>query len=103
MRIGVPKEVTPGERRVAMAPDVVKKLVASGNEVVIEQGAGLAAAYRDSDFEAAGAKIEPDYKKVWDSDIVLKVQKPGERPDGTDELSLVKEGSLYIGFRNNFV
>jgi NAD(P) transhydrogenase subunit alpha len=103
MRIGIPKEITPGEYRVAMAPDVVKKLVASGNSVVLERGAGLAAAFRDSDFEAAGATIEDDHKKVWASDIVLKVAKPTEHADGTDELSLLAEGCLYVSFLNPLV
>jgi NAD(P) transhydrogenase subunit alpha len=100
MRIGVPKEVAPGENRVAMAPDVAKKLTKLKCDVVVEAGAGLAAGYRDSDYEEAGATIESDYKKVWDSECVLKVAKPGEREDGTDELSLLKEGCLYVSFLN---
>lgn len=100
MRIGVPAEVTPGERRVAIAPDVVKKLVKGGNEVVVEQGAGAQAGFRDEDLAAAGATIESDYKAVWHADVVLKVAKPTERKDGTDELSLLREGSLYVSFLN---
>jgi NAD(P) transhydrogenase subunit alpha len=100
MRIGIPKEITRGERRVAMAPDVCKKLVKLGNEVVIEKGAGLSAGFRDTNYEEAGATIEEDYKKVWDSDLVLKVAKPTEREDGTDELSLLKDGCLYVSFLN---
>jgi H+-translocating NAD(P) transhydrogenase subunit alpha len=100
MKIGVPKETMRGERRVAIAPDVVKKLCKSGFEVLIEAGAGLEAGFRDADLEKAGATIEADYKRVWQADVVLKVQKPTERPDGTDELSLLREGSIYIGFLN---
>lgn len=100
MRIGVPAEVTPGERRVAIAPDVVKKLVKGGHEVVIEAGAGLEAGFRDEELEAAGARMEPDHKAVWQADVVLKVQKPTERRDGSDELSLLREGSVYVSFLN---
>jgi H+-translocating NAD(P) transhydrogenase subunit alpha len=57
MRIGVPKETAAGERRVAMVPDVVRRLAASGHEVVIESGAGVAAGLPDEDFTAAGAQI----------------------------------------------
>lgn len=100
MKIGVPKEITPGERRVAITPDVVKKLKKGDVEIVVEKDAGLEAGFPDAAFEQVGAKIEADVKAVWQSDIVLKVQKPGERPDGTDEISLMKEGSLYISFLN---
>lgn len=101
MKIGVPKEIARGERRVALVPDVVKKLLKGGGvEVVIEQGAGLEAGFTDEAYEEVGAKIEPDFKAVWQSDIVLKVQKPGEREDGTDEISLLKAGALLIGYLN---
>jgi len=53
--IGVPKETTPGERRVALVPDVAKKLIALGAALCIERGAGAAASFRDEDY--AGAAI----------------------------------------------
>ena len=57
MRIGVPREATDGERRVALVPESVSRLVKSGVEVVVERGAGLAANFPDDQYEKAGASI----------------------------------------------
>ncbi|MFZ9888769.1 MAG: Re/Si-specific NAD(P)(+) transhydrogenase subunit alpha [Myxococcota bacterium] len=100
MRIGVPAETARGERRVAIAPDVIKKLVKGGNQVLVESQAGFGAGFSDEDFIGAGAEVTEDFKRVWAADIVLKVQKPGERSDGTDELSLLREGSVFVSFLN---
>jgi NAD(P) transhydrogenase subunit alpha len=89
MRIGVPKETAQGERRVALVPEVVAKLVPAGFEVLVEQGAGEAASFPDASFEEAGAgKGDP-----WGADVVVKVQKPG-----TEEVGRLREGQLLIGF-----
>ena len=90
MRIGVPKETTAGERRVALTPEVVAKLVEAGLLVVVERGAGSAASFVDSAYEEAGATIADS---AWDADIVVKVQKPS-----ADEVSRLRSGSVLIGF-----
>ncbi len=75
MRIGVPKEVHPGEKRVATTPDVIGQLHKLGFEVAVESGAGEHASFGDSAYEAAGATIVHDTRKLWsDSDIVMKVR-----------------------------
>ncbi len=75
MRIGVPKETAERERRVALVPDVVKALTAKELEVVVEPGAGEAAAYPDSAFSEAGAKLGD----AWGADVVLRVAPPDRR------------------------
>lgn len=69
MRIGVPKETAGGERRVALVPDIVRKLMAQGHEVVLEPGAGVQAGISDGLFEQAGATLGGD---VWAADVVAK-------------------------------
>src|SRR5512132_3281242 len=77
MKIAVPKERMPGETRVATSPDVVKKFVGLGLEVVIEAGAGEDAAMTDAEFRDAGAVIaEDETAALRDADVVLKVQRP---------------------------
>ena len=98
MKIGIPKEVFPGERRVAMTPDVAKKLVKDEHTVLLEKEAGLSAGFRDEDYEAVGVEITEDFHACWKSEIVLKVREPGKRPDGQDELELIQEGSITISF-----
>ena len=73
MRIGVPRETAPGERRVALVPEVVAKLVEGGHTVVVERGAGSAASFADAQYEEAGATL---VDSAWDADAVVKVQKP---------------------------
>ncbi|MEO0685342.1 MAG: Re/Si-specific NAD(P)(+) transhydrogenase subunit alpha [Cyanobacteria bacterium J06649_11] len=101
MRIAVAKEIEASERRVALIPDVVSKLVQQGFEVSIESGAGEKALFNDSDYEAAGATIISDTAKLWgEADILLKVSPPSQREDGSSEINLLKEGSIFIGFLN---
>ncbi|MDP9188318.1 MAG: Re/Si-specific NAD(P)(+) transhydrogenase subunit alpha [Actinomycetota bacterium] len=91
MKIGVPKETAERERRVALVPDVVKQLTATGGlEVVVEPGAGERASYPDDAYADAGAKLEGD---VWGADVVLKVAPPSE-----DEVSKLSSGQVLIGF-----
>ena len=101
MRIAVAKEIEANERRVALIPDVVSKLVKQGFEIWIESGAGEKALFNDSDYEAAGAKIISDTGSLWrEADILLKVSPPQQKEDGSAEIDLLKEGSVYIGFLN---
>ena len=77
MRIGVPLETAPGERRVALVPDAVGRLAKAGHAVVIQRGAGTSAGFSDRDYESKGATLAGDYAAtVAGTDIVLKVQKP---------------------------
>ena len=93
MHIGVPAEIYPGEARVAATPETVKKLVAGGRHIVfVQHGAGEGAAIRDSDYEAAGARIVSSAAEAYQADIVLKVRKPEAQ-----ELALLRKGSLLIG------
>jgi H+-translocating NAD(P) transhydrogenase subunit alpha len=93
-RIGVPKEVFPGEKRVATVPDVVTKLVKLGFAVVVEQGAGEQADLSDAAYVEAGATIAPNAAALWSgSDIVFKVRAPT-----ADEVALMHEGQTLIGF-----
>src|SRR5258708_940489 len=90
LTLGVPAEKAYGERRVALVPEVVRKLSAQGHEVVVERGAGAAAMVPDALFEEAGAVLGDG---VWGSDVVVKVAPPSE-----DEIECLKQGSVVIGF-----
>ena len=93
-RIGVPREVFPGEKRVATVPDVVTKLVKLGFAVRVEQGAGDLADLSDDAYLQAGATIAPNAQALWSgSDIVFKVRAPTP-----DEVALMHEGQTVIGF-----
>src|SRR5690606_36985283 len=93
-RIGVPREIFPGEKRVATVPEVVEKLVKLGFQVAVEAGAGEAANFSDESYSAAGAEIVQGAAALWaESDIVLKT-----RPPSTEEVSLMREGGILIGF-----
>jgi NAD(P) transhydrogenase subunit alpha len=93
MKIAVPKETAAGERRVALVPDVVRKLTGSGHEVVVQAGAGEAAMIPDSLYEEAGANIVSDPAAAWDADVVVKVAPPSE-----EEVGRLKGDSVLIGF-----
>jgi NAD(P) transhydrogenase subunit alpha len=82
MRIGVPKEIHDGERRVATTPDVAIQLIKLGYDVAIERGAGESASYSDAAYEAAGCEIVSSARDIWkSSDIILKVRGPeGKEP-----------------------
>jgi proton-translocating NAD(P)+ transhydrogenase subunit alpha len=89
MQIGVPKETAPGERRVALVPEIVAKLVSSGIDVVIEPGAGEAASFTDEGFREAGATLGDP----WEAELVAKVRKPSG-----EELGRLREGQVLVGF-----
>jgi len=94
--VAVPKETVAGERRVALTPDVVKRLVKQAVEVRVERGAGVGAAHPDTEYEAAGAKIVAEAEVVWrDADIVLRVQRP--LIDGPNEVAQLREGGVVVG------
>ncbi len=99
MKIGVPREIIPGEKRVAITPEVASKLAKSGFEVTVETGAGTAAGFSDGDYKAAGATIAPSAAAaLGDADAVLKVRRPVLNPaTGTHEVDLLKPNALLIG------
>jgi NAD(P) transhydrogenase subunit alpha len=89
MRLGVPKESRPGERRVALIPDAVESLTGKGLEVVVEAGAGEGSGHPDDQYTDAGATIGD----AWGADIVLHVSPPS-----VEEIGRVGRGKLLIGF-----
>src|SRR6266700_2262895 len=92
MKIGVPKETAANERRVALVPDTAGRLVKTGLEVVVEQGAGTAAAFPDDAYRAAGAGLVATPAAVFGgSDVVLKVQPPAPA-----EVALCREGAALV-------
>jgi NAD(P) transhydrogenase subunit alpha len=95
MRIGVPAESRPGETRVAATPETVKKLAAR-HKVVVQAGAGLAAAVTDEAYAAAGARIA-GAQEAFGADLVLKVRSP----DAT-ELGWMKPGAALVGMLDPF-
>jgi NAD(P) transhydrogenase subunit alpha len=90
MKVGVPKERASDERRVALVPDLVARLVGTGFEIAVERGAGEAASFPDQAFEEAGAAIVDD---AYDAEAVVKVQKPSE-----GELEGLRGGQVLIAF-----
>jgi len=99
MKVAVPREIKPDERRVALAPESVKKLIKAGLSVSVEAGAGLAASFPDEQFREAGAAIEGDVGALLGgADFVVKVQPPMESAAlGRHEVDLFREGSMLLG------
>ena len=94
LMIGVPREIFPGEKRVATVPEVVGKLTRLGFGVSIESGAGVAADFGDEAYRAAGAQIVPDAAGLWAAaDVVFKVRAPGDA-----EIALMKPGTTLVSF-----
>ncbi|MBA2597451.1 MAG: Re/Si-specific NAD(P)(+) transhydrogenase subunit alpha [Chloroflexia bacterium] len=89
--VGVPRESAPGEQRVAMTPDTVKRLTATGVVVRVEHDAGLASGHNDDAYVASGATIVPDPGPVYEAQVVIKVQKPD-----TTEAALLTPGTTLI-------
>ena len=101
MKVGIIKERRPGELRVAITPDTVKKYIAMGLSVFIESKAGLAAAITDQSYQDSGANIVKTSREALEkADIVLKVQKPiipeKQGNSGLDEVALMKDGAVLI-------
>lgn len=97
MRLGLPREITTGERRTALVPETVEKLTRGGVEVLVEAGAGSGSFIDDELYRTAGATIVPDASGLYGSaDVVVKVQRPTERPDGQHEADLLREGGVLV-------
>jgi len=89
MKVGVARETTQGERRVALVPETAGKLAAAGFDVVVEAHAGAAASFPDDAYATAGATVGDP----WDAAVVVKVRKPS-----ADELAKLRSGQVLIGF-----
>jgi NAD(P) transhydrogenase subunit alpha len=100
MKLAVPKEIRPGERRAAATPETTARLIKLGFDVLIESGAGEGAAFNDDDYKAAGARVVQDVRQLWqEADVILKVQPPDQHPKlGVHEVDLAREGTTLIGF-----
>ncbi|MEE4274771.1 MAG: NAD(P)(+) transhydrogenase (Re/Si-specific) subunit alpha, partial [Thermoleophilia bacterium] len=89
-RLGVAREVTAGETRVALVPAVAERYAALGLEVLLERGAGLASHYPDDDYTAA--ELVDDAAAAFAADLVLTV-----RPPAPDRVALLREGAVLVG------
>ncbi len=100
MKIGVLKEIHLSEKRVATTPEVTKKLIKLGFEVIIESGAGARANYPDHAYEEAGAVISKEAESTWEaSDLVIKVRPPEQNVQlGKHEIELMPRGCRLISF-----
>ena len=93
-KVGIPTELTAGERRVGATPKTVQRLIKQGFEVNIESGAGTQANYSDEEYSAAGAQIIPSAKALYaTSDIILKVQAVTDA-----EIDLMHEGQVTLSY-----
>ena len=90
MIVGIPRETLPGERRVALVPDLAAKLTKAGVEVVLQSGAGEAAGLVDAAYQEMGARLAP--RVFDDADVLLKVQPPS-----VEEIAQIKNGATLIG------
>jgi NAD(P) transhydrogenase subunit alpha len=91
MKLGIPKELVDGEARVATTPEIARKLVAGGLEVLLERGAGEGAHFMDAAYEEVGVQLT-DAATALACDIVAKVRKPT-----AEEAASMRDGAVYIG------
>ncbi|CAB4927035.1 unannotated protein [freshwater metagenome] len=93
MRLAVPQETAPGEHRVALVPEVVRKLSARGVEILVERGAGSGALIPDEAYAEAGATITDDGAAIWGADAVVTIAPPAAA-----DIARMREGALLLGF-----
>ena len=100
MKIGIPKEIHSGEKRVATTPLVTEQLQKLGFSICVEAGAGVGANFSDEAYKEAGATIAKDAKTLWkESDIIFKVRGPEMHPTlGIDEVELLTKGKTLVSF-----
>jgi H+-translocating NAD(P) transhydrogenase subunit alpha len=92
MRVSVPKETAPGERRVALVPETASKLGATGFEIIVERGAGATAGFLDDDYAEAGATLV-ERSALTDAECMVAVARPS-----TDVVAALKQGTVLVGF-----
>ncbi len=96
IRIAIPKEVTPGEKRVALVPEILTRMKRGGVDFRVERGAGVEAYFSDEAYRTAGAEVTDDRKElVQSADIVLHVQPPT-----IEEIGWMRSGIIAVGFMN---
>lgn len=100
MKVGIPKETSASERRVAIVPASVAALMKAGLDVRVETSAGLAAGFDDDAYTGRGATIVPDRAALYgECDAILQVRTPGANGEGADqEIALLRPGQSLIGF-----
>ena len=100
MIIGIPKEIMPGEARVAAIPETVRKYIADGAKVLIEQGAGVGSFYPDEDYVAAGAQVIESAEELFEkADLILKVKEPlFNTKFNKHEVEMMHQGQFLITF-----
>jgi NAD(P) transhydrogenase subunit alpha len=100
MRIGIPRETFPNERRVALIPASIPALSKAGFEILVEAGAGSEAGFPDAEYKEKGAKIAGSRAEIFSSaDIVLQVRTLGANPEaGRADLDLLRKDQVVIGF-----
>jgi NAD(P) transhydrogenase subunit alpha len=96
----VPREIAPGETRVAASPETVKRYIKQGFRVLLEAGAGDASFFSDDEYRDVGAEVSDDLKGLYEqADVVVKVQPPVEHEAlGCHEVELLKEGCVLVSF-----
>ncbi|TGD72599.1 Re/Si-specific NAD(P)(+) transhydrogenase subunit alpha [Mangrovimicrobium sediminis] len=98
MRIAIPRETHPGENRVPITPEVAKKLVRMGAELLVEAGMGAGAGYADADYTEAGATISSDRASlISGADMLLRLRKPTP-----DEIGQMKRGCIHVSYLDPF-
>jgi len=100
MKIGIPKEIHDGEKRVATTPEAAEKIIKLGFEVCVETGAGEASNISDDAYREIGITIADSARALWqEADIVMKVRAPERHPElAIDEVELMKPGQTLISF-----
>src|SRR3972149_1729923 len=94
MKIGIPKEISENERRVAIVPKMITPLINGGHEVLVEAAAGEGSYFSDTEYVQAGADIVKDSQLLYSgSDVIFKVQPPQ-----IQEAAMMNSGSIYLGF-----
>ena len=93
MRIGIPREIKDGERRVGMVPDGVRVLAAAGHRIGIERGAGAASGFSDAEYRAAGARIVEAADEIWQCPLIVKVKEVQRA-----EYAQLQPGTTICGF-----
>ncbi len=100
MNLGIPKEISPDETRVALVPSAISVLRKNGHTVFVEAGAGAGASFSDAEFAAAGAVIAQDTRELYrQGEVIMKLNPPREHPTaGAHETELMREGAVLFAF-----
>jgi NAD(P) transhydrogenase subunit alpha len=99
VKVGIPKEIHPGEKRVAGTPATVARLIKMGHTVLVQAGAGEGASILDSAYAESGATLIPTAEALFaESELLLKVRPPTFLPEGGHEAERLREGAAMVGF-----